>query len=192
MIMRVDVFFNTDMMQNLVAEVFGIAVTVLLVDRITQWRQKRTERSTWRSTRGRVGWWIGWEHTVLRDKLDESNRNAYEIFENWCMAVLEKAKEVKQQYAFAFTAEMAGALEKYESYLLDTVGGIRLHQWRNLDTLELINGALSDFLRAADVSENDIEHTFRWSDAHTVGIRDRLASSDLNAAHVPEPPKYWR
>jgi hypothetical protein len=189
---RLEIFFNTDMIQNLVAEVFGIAVTVLLVDRIIQWRQKKTERSKWRSTRGRVGSEIGWEHTVLRDKLDEPHQNAYETFDNWCITVLDKAKEVKQLYAFAFTAEMAGALEKYESYVSDTAGGIRLNQWRNLDTLKLINNAACDFLRAADVSENDIEHMFRWTDAHVVGIRERLASSDLSAARVPKPSKYWR
>jgi len=42
MIERFDTFLNIDMVQNLVAEAVGIVVTVLLVDRIIQWRQKTT------------------------------------------------------------------------------------------------------------------------------------------------------
>jgi hypothetical protein len=192
MIEQLENFFNIDMARNLAAEGFGIVVTVLLIDRIVQWRQRRADQMKWSSTRRRIGESVGWEHTILRDQLAESSRNAYEITDAWCMAVLERTKAVKQEYAFAFTAELSGALEKYEMYLRHTVGGIRLAQWSNLDTLAHVDDALVAFLRAADVRPDDVEHLFRWKEPHRVEIKERLAASDLRSAGVPPPPQYWR
>src|SRR5688572_25942287 len=107
-------FFDLDMLKNIIAELFGIALTVLVVDRLLTYHENKQERTKWRATRQRVGARVGWAHTILKDKLNESPKNAYEIFYDWCNATLEATKQTKQQYSYAFTAEMAGHLEEYE------------------------------------------------------------------------------
>jgi hypothetical protein len=183
---------SREMLQNVLSEIFGIIITVVIIDRLLQHREQQKERSMWRLTRQRVGEIMGWAHTVLRDKLRTHQDNAYEIMFFWCQEVLERAKEVKQQFSFAFTAEMASSLEEYEAEIRQTGFSIQIYQWDNLNTINGINDRIVDFLGASDVLSNDIEHLYSWKESHIIEIKEHLQASSLERADFPKPELYIR
>jgi len=184
---------SNDFGLNLVAELIGVTLESTVVYVLLRLYVERRERNKWWYTRHRLGSRVGWQHTILLDKLSEGeDGNAYIIVHRWCEESLKCIKEVKQEYSYAFTPEMAGALETYEGELSQHALSIEMRQWRALDTIKFSNDILVAFLKTARVLDNDIKHLFAWSDKQIMDIIGRLTDSDPNAAAIPKNKRYFR
>lgn len=176
---------SIDMLQNLFAESLSILVTVAVIDRLLKMREEKEQRTKWRATRARVGEIVGFLHTGLLDKLADNSCNAFEAVFEWSQDSLNKIGEAKQQYSYAFSAEMATSLEEYEKELRHLGGSVQSRQLARFDLLFWTNNLAIVFLKLASVPATNITHVFRWSPSQLDSIVKRLENSNINQANLP-------